>query len=89
MLDAAVEIFRLGHYRQYESMFLLVVAQNSDITFTLEELLIDIYQKRVDLLLQNLKKDAKGSKAGSPHFLYVCFAARDDACSRLIRRRRG
>jgi hypothetical protein len=79
--------FNLGHCDDYECMFVLVAALNSRTTRPLEEALITHYQARLDSLLQNVGPKYKGSMAGSPHFLYVCFASTQDACDALIRRR--
>jgi len=61
----------LGHSLEYNCMVLLLVARTSADNHRLEEALIRAYAGWRGL--QNIKPEAKGSKQGCPHFLYLCF----------------
>ena len=74
-----------GHRRNFPTMFLLITARSSDVTRPIERDLIIMH--RGDVLLLNQTPDAAGSLAGSPHFLYVCFADRDSQGAVLRRPR--
>ena len=65
----------LGHCLDYSCMYLLIVSRTSSLTRGLEEVLIKHYMNMHDRRLQNVDPKATGCMQGSPHFLYVCFAA--------------
>ena len=74
------------HYKDYDNMFLLIVAKDSEITHRLEKRLVEYFKAWADTRLKNVDPNASGSLQGSPHFLYVCFTSAQ-ACNAVTRRK--